>query len=55
MTQKRTVRKFTAEFREEAVALVTQQGYSVSETAKTLGIIILTKALWGRCELDLIL
>lgn len=38
MTQKRTVRKFTDEFREEAVALVTQQGYSVSEAAKLLGI-----------------
>ncbi len=40
MTQKRTIRKYTDEFREEAVALVTQQGYSVTEAAKSLGITI---------------
>jgi len=38
MTQKRTIRKYTDEFREEAVALVTQQGYSVTEAVKSLGI-----------------
>jgi transposase len=38
MTQKRTIRKYTDDFREEAVALVTQQGYSVTEAAKSLGI-----------------
>jgi len=29
MTQRRKPRKYTDEFREEAVALVTQQGYTV--------------------------
>jgi len=38
MTQKRTIRRYTDDFREEAVALVTQQGYSVTEAAKSLGI-----------------
>ena len=38
MTQKRAIRKHTDDFREEAVALVTQQGYSVTEAAKSLGI-----------------
>lgn len=38
MSQKRTIRKYTDEFREEAVALVTQQGYTVAEAAKSLGI-----------------
>lgn len=38
MTQKRTIRKYIDEIKEEAVALVTQQGYTVTETAKSLGI-----------------
>jgi transposase len=35
---KRTNRKYTAEFKQEAVALVTEQGYSVSKAAASLGI-----------------
>jgi transposase len=35
---KRKVKTYTKEFKEEAVALVTEQGYSVAEAAKSLGI-----------------
>ncbi|WP_193343318.1 IS3 family transposase [Pseudoalteromonas luteoviolacea] len=35
---KRTNRSYTAEFKQEAVALVTEQGYSVSKAAASLGI-----------------
>ena len=35
---KRKVRSYTAEFKQEAVALVTEQGYSVSKAAASLGI-----------------
>ena len=35
---KRTRRKYSKEFKEEAVKLVTEQGYGVSETARNLGI-----------------
>ena len=38
MTQRRKPRKYTDEFREEAVKLVTEQGYSVIEAANSLGI-----------------
>ena len=37
MTQRRKPRKYTDEFREEAVKLVTEQDYSVTEAAKSLG------------------
>ena len=36
--KKRTNRFYTAEFKQEAVALVTEQGYSVPKTAASLGI-----------------
>ncbi len=36
MKEKR--RKYTKEFKEEAVKLVTEQGYRISETARNLGI-----------------
>jgi len=45
MTQRRNPRKYTDEFREEAVKLVTEQGYSVTEAAKSLG--ITTKLLYN--------
>ncbi len=45
MTQRRKPRKYTDEFREEAVKLVTEQGYSVTEAAKSLG--ITTKLLYN--------
>ena len=38
MTKKRTNRTYTAEFKKEAVALVTEQGYSVAKAAESLGI-----------------
>ena len=38
MSQKRSYKQYTKEFKQEAIALVTEQGYSVSEAAKSLGI-----------------
>ena len=38
MTQRRKPRKYTDEIREDAVKLVTEQGYTVTEAAKSLGI-----------------
>ena len=37
-TEKRTRRKYTEDFKREAVALVTEQGYKVAEAARSLGI-----------------
>ena len=38
MSKKRPYKRYTKEFKEEAVALVRDQGYSVPEAAKSLGI-----------------
>lgn len=38
MTQKRAYKRYPREFKEEAVALVTGQGYTVPQAAKSLGI-----------------
>ncbi len=38
MGQKRTYKQYSKDYKEEAVALVREQGYSVPETAKSLGI-----------------
>ena len=38
MNQKRQYKQYPKEFKEEAVALVNEQGYSVPEAAKSLGI-----------------
>ena len=38
MGQKRSYKQYPKEFKEEAVALVIGQGYSVPEVAKSLGI-----------------
>ena len=38
MTQKRSYKKYPKEFKEEAVALVTEQGYSVTKAAEALGV-----------------
>ena len=38
MNQKRQYKTYTKEFKEEAVALVTEQGYSATEAAASLGI-----------------
>ena len=45
MSQKITNRQYPSEFKEEAVALVLDQGYSVSDAAKSLG--ITTKLLYA--------
>ena len=37
-TEKRTRREYTEDFKREAVALVTEQGYKPSEAARSLGI-----------------
>lgn len=38
MSQKRQHKSYSAEFKQEAVGLVTEQGYSVAEAARSLGI-----------------
>jgi len=38
MSQKRTYKQYSKEYKEEAVTLVKEQGYSVPEAAKSLGI-----------------
>ncbi len=38
MSQKRTHKQYTKEFKEEAVALILEQGYTVAQAAKSLGI-----------------
>jgi len=38
MGKKRTYKSYSQEFKEEAVALVTEQGYSVPQAAESLGI-----------------
>ena len=38
MNQKRVYKTYTQEFKKEAVALVTDQGYSVAEAARSLGV-----------------
>lgn len=37
-TEKRTRRQYTEDFKRDAVALVTEQGYKVSDAARSLGI-----------------
>jgi transposase len=39
MSQKRSYKQYTKEFENEAVALVLEQGYSVPDAAKSLGIV----------------
>lgn len=46
-------RQFTAEFKKEAVALVTEQGYTVARAASSLGISSKTLHTWvtrERCQ-----
>ena len=38
MGQKRTYKQYSKEYKEEAVALVREQGYSVPEAGKSLGL-----------------
>ncbi|MDP6734034.1 MAG: transposase, partial [Gammaproteobacteria bacterium] len=37
-TEKRTRRKYTEDFKRDAVALVIEQGYKITEAARSLGI-----------------
>ena len=45
MTTKRVKKTYTKEFKEEAVSLVLDQGYSVTEAANSLG--VTTKAIYN--------
>jgi transposase len=38
MSQKRTYKQYSREYKEEAIALITEQGYSVPKAAESLGI-----------------
>ena len=38
MSQKRVYKTYIKEFKKEAVALITEQGYSVAEAAQALGV-----------------
>ena len=38
MKEKRVFKRYTQSFKEEAVALITEQGYSVQQAADSLGI-----------------
>jgi transposase len=38
MTQKRDYKQYPREFKEEAVALITEQGYTVAKAAEALGV-----------------
>jgi len=38
MTQKRCYKQYPKEFKEEAVALITEQGYTVAKAAEALGV-----------------
>ena len=38
MSNKRSYKRYSKEFKEEAVALVTEQGYSVPKASESLGI-----------------
>ena len=38
MSQKRTYKQYSQEFKEEVVALVTEQGYSVPKAAESVGV-----------------
>lgn len=46
---KRSRRKYTEEYKEEAVKLVTEQGYKIAETARNLGV---NPNLLGRWKRD---
>lgn len=39
MSQKRTQKNYPQDFKDEAVRMVVEQGYSVAEAAKSLGIV----------------
>ena len=46
--EKKTRRKFSSEFKEDAVKLATEQGYSIVEAARNLGINAAMLGRWKR-------
>ena len=46
--EKKTRRKFSSEFKEDSVKLVTDQGYSITEAARNLGINATMLGRWKR-------
>ncbi len=46
MTQKRSYKQYPKEFKEEAVNLVLEQGYTVSEAAKSVGVTTTLLYMW---------
>jgi transposase len=46
--EKKTKRKFSPEFKEDAVKLVTEQGYSIVEAARNIGINATMLGRWKR-------
>ncbi len=45
MTQKRTYKRYPKEFKEEAVALIREQGYTLTQAAESVGV---SAALLGK-------
>ncbi|MBN3573020.1 transposase [Vibrio neptunius] len=43
MTEKRAYKRYSKEFKEEAVALVREQSYSVAQAAEAVGVTVLYK------------
>ena len=52
MSQKRQRRKFTKEFKSDAVKLVTEQGYSCTEAGRRLGVDHTNISRWVRASKD---
>ena len=46
--KKKKRRKYTQEFKEEAVKLITEQGYSFAETGRNLGVNPILLSRWKR-------
>ena len=46
MTQKRSYKQYPKEFKEEAVALITEQGYTVAKAAEALGVATNMRYCW---------
>jgi transposase len=46
MTQKRCYKQYLREFKEEAVALITEQGYNVAKAAEAWGVATNMRYFW---------
>jgi len=54
MTEKRAYKRYPKEFKEEAVALVREQGYSVAQAAEAVGVTTTVLYKWkGKLEAQL--